>query len=49
MFADDVVICRVELEVPEMKMLRFSLEVRRMERRRRPGGESMAELEVKPE
>lgn len=25
MFADDIVICRVELEVPEMKMLRFSL------------------------
>lgn len=29
MFADDIVICRVELEVPEMKMLRFSLGVTR--------------------
>lgn len=27
MFADDIVICRVELEVLEMKMLRFSLGV----------------------
>lgn len=34
MFADDIVICRVELEVAEM-MLRFPLGIPRTERRRR--------------